>query len=67
MQTPESVLALTQPAIMMTEQGAMDSGIGELMQSVAGDTDMSGGMDRRWRSHDAGAATSTRKSRPGWT
>ena len=46
MQTPESVLALTQPAIMMTEQGAMDSGIGELMQSVAGDTDMSGGMDQ---------------------
>ena len=45
MQTPESVLALTQPAIMMTEQGAMDSGIGELMQSVAGDTEMSGGMD----------------------
>jgi len=46
MQTPESVLALTRPAIMMTEQGAMDSGIGELMQSVAGDTDMSGGMDQ---------------------
>lgn len=46
MQTPESVLALTQPAIMMTEQGAMDSGIGELMQSVAGDTEMSGGMDQ---------------------
>jgi len=46
MQTPESVLALTQPAIMMTEQGAMDSGIGELMQSVAGDSEMSGGMDQ---------------------
>jgi len=46
LQTPESVLALTQPAIMMTEQGAMDSGIGELMQTVAGDTEMSGGMDQ---------------------
>jgi len=46
MQTPESVLALTQPAIMMTEQGAMDSGIGELMQTVAGDSEMSGGMDQ---------------------
>ena len=45
-QTPESVLALTQPAIMMTEQGAMDSGIGELMQRVAGDTQMDQGMDQ---------------------
>ena len=45
-QTPESVLALTQPAIMMTEQGAMDSGIGELMQKVAGDTPMDQGMDQ---------------------
>ena len=45
-QTPESVLALTQPAIMMTEQGAMDSGIGELMQRVAGDTPMDQGMDQ---------------------
>ena len=45
MQTPESVLALTQPAIMMTEQGALDSGIGELMQSLAGDTQMDQGMD----------------------
>ncbi len=45
-QTPESVLALTQPAIMMTEQGAMDSGIGELMQKVAGDTQMDQGMDQ---------------------
>ena len=35
-QTPESVLAMVQPTIMMTEQGAMDSGIGELIQSVAG-------------------------------
>ena len=45
-QTPESVLALTQPAIMMSEQGAMDSGIGELMQSIAGDTQMDQGMDQ---------------------
>ena len=45
-QTPESVLALTQPAIMMTEQGAMDSGIGELMQKFAGDTQMDQGMDQ---------------------
>jgi len=44
-QTPESVLALTQPAMMMTETGAMDSGIGELMQSIAGDTQMDAGMD----------------------
>jgi hypothetical protein len=35
-QTPESVLAMVQPTIMMTEQGAMDSGIGELIQSIAG-------------------------------
>ena len=34
-QTPESVLAMVQPTIMMTEQGAMDSGIGELIQSLA--------------------------------
>ena len=40
MQTPESVLALVQPAIMMTEQGAVDSGIGQLMQDVAGQVEM---------------------------
>ena len=45
MATPESVLALTQPTIMMTEQGAMDSGIGELMQGISGDVDMEGPMD----------------------
>ena len=44
-QTPESVLALTQPAIMMTEQGALDSGIGELMQKLEGNTPMTQGMD----------------------
>ena len=38
--TPESVLALVQPTIMLTEQGAMDSGIGELMQGIAGEVDM---------------------------
>jgi hypothetical protein len=40
MRTPESVLALVQPTIMMTEQGAMDSGIGELMQGLVGQVDM---------------------------
>jgi hypothetical protein len=30
--TPPSVLTLVQPALMMTEQGAVDSGIGNLMQ-----------------------------------
>jgi len=45
MATPESVLALTQPTIMMTEQGAMDSGIGELMQGISGSVDMSGPME----------------------
>jgi len=44
LQTPESVLALTQPAIMMTEEGAVNSGIGELMQGIAGDTSMEGQM-----------------------
>ena len=38
--TPESVLALVQPTIMMTEEGVLDSGIGELMQNVAGSIDM---------------------------
>ena len=45
MATPESVLALTQPTLMMTEQGAMDSGIGELMQGISGQVDMSGPME----------------------
>ena len=35
-QTPESVLAMVQPAIMLTEEGAIDSGIGELMSKMAG-------------------------------
>lgn len=38
--TPESVLTLVQPTIMMTEQGAMDSGIGELMQGISGEVEM---------------------------
>lgn len=38
--TPESVLALVQPTIMMTEQGALDSGIGELMQALTGEVAM---------------------------
>ena len=38
--TPESVLTLVQPTIMMTEQGAMDSGIGELMEGLTGEIDM---------------------------
>jgi hypothetical protein len=44
-ETPESVLALVQPAIMMTEEGAMNSGIGELMQGLTGDVPMEGGME----------------------
>ena len=38
--TPESVLAMVQPVIMMTEEGNIDSGIGQLMQGVAGEVDM---------------------------
>ena len=38
--TPESVLALVQPTMMMTEQGAMDTGIGELVQNLTGDIAM---------------------------
>ena len=43
--TPESVLAMVQPTIMMTEQGAVDSGIGQLMQSLAS-SDMEDEMGR---------------------
>jgi len=32
---PESVLAMVQPTIMMTEEGAIDSGIGSMMQEIA--------------------------------
>ena len=38
--TPESVLTLVQPTLMMTEQGALDTGIGELMQGIAGEVEM---------------------------
>jgi hypothetical protein len=38
--TPESVLAMVQPVIMMTEEGAMNSGIGNLMQQLTGEVDM---------------------------
>ena len=41
--TPESVLAMVQPTIMMTEEGAVDSGIGELMQSLVRDVGMAEG------------------------
>jgi len=42
--TPESVLAFVQPTIMLTEEGAMDTGIGQLIQSMTGETDMAGDM-----------------------
>jgi hypothetical protein len=38
--TPESVLAMVQPTIMLTEEGAVDSGVGELMQQMLGSADM---------------------------
>jgi hypothetical protein len=40
MRTPESVLTMVQPTIMMTEEGALDSGVGGLIQQVIGDTEM---------------------------
>ena len=40
MKTPESVLTMVQPTIMMTEEGALDSGVGGLIQQVIGDTEM---------------------------
>ena len=39
-QTPDSVLALVQPTLMLSEEGAMDSGIGELMQRTISDVEM---------------------------
>lgn len=39
-ETPESVLAMVQPVIMMTEEGVMDSGIGGLVQQIVGDVEM---------------------------
>ena len=43
-QTPESVLTMVQPTIMMTEDGALDSGVGNLLQQVLIDTDVEGEM-----------------------
>jgi hypothetical protein len=43
--TPESVLALVQPAIMMTEEGAMNSGVGGLMEGLTGDVPVEGPME----------------------
>ncbi len=40
MQTPESVLAMVQPTLMLTEEGALDSGIGDLVKNLAGDIEM---------------------------
>ena len=40
MRTPESVLTMVQPTIMMTEEGALDSGVGGLIQQVIGDPEM---------------------------
>jgi len=38
--TPASVLALVQPTLMLTQRGAMDSGVGELMQKLVGGVSM---------------------------
>ena len=42
--TPESVLTMVQPTIMLTEEGALDSGVGALIQQVIGETDMNDEM-----------------------
>ena len=44
MQTPESVLTMVQPTIMLSEEGAVDSGVGGLIQQVIGETDMGAEM-----------------------
>jgi|5_EtaG_2_1085323.scaffolds.fasta_scaffold01448_1 hypothetical protein len=43
-QTPESVLAMVQPTIMLSEEGAIDSGVGGLIQQVIGEGDMGAEM-----------------------
>ena len=43
-QTPESVLTMVQPTIMMTEEGAIDSGVGGLIAQVIGATEMEDDM-----------------------
>tara|TARA_A100001391_G_scaffold186894_1_gene156389 strand:+ start:5 stop:2161 length:2157 start_codon:yes stop_codon:yes gene_type:complete len=45
-QTPESVLTMVQPTIMMTEEGAIDSGVGGLIAQVIGDTEMEDDMSQ---------------------
>ena len=45
-QTPESVLTMVQPTIMMTEEGAIDSGVGGLIAQVIGDTEMEADMSQ---------------------
>ena len=40
MATPETVLAMVQPTIMLSEEGAMNSGIGDLMRQMTEDVDM---------------------------
>ena len=40
MATPEAVLAMVQPAIMLSEEGARNSGIGDLMKGMTQDVDM---------------------------
>ena len=43
--TPESVLALVQPTLMLSQdEGPVDSGVGRLMQGVAGDVEMATGQ-----------------------
>ena len=42
--TPTSVLALTQPAIIMASEGAVDQGIGNLMEGMTGDIMMDDAM-----------------------
>ena len=38
--TPETVLTLVQPTLMMTEQGALDSGIGQMVQELTQGAEM---------------------------
>ena len=40
MATPEAVLAMVQPTIMLSEEGAMNTGIGDLMRQMTEDVDM---------------------------
>ena len=40
MATPETVLAMVQPTIMLSEEGAMNTGIGDLMRQMTEDVNM---------------------------